>query len=238
MGHPQLAALAQRYFDFHLADNPTSASFYGIAGYDDKLPDPSREGDRVRLGHHAEIRDGLDAIDAASLAGQDRITYSMLARLVADQTAQINAALAEVGLSNTITGPVSMMLSSLPRLSLNSERRSQDYLVRLGALGDYFDAVLERYRQARAEGRHQTRRGVRAVIEQIDDYLGTGLADDPLVSPTPSGVDVEEWKAAAAELVSERVRPALARWRTALETEFLPNSRLDDYVGVCYTPGG
>jgi uncharacterized protein (DUF885 family) len=34
------------------------------------------------------------------------------------------------------------------------------------------------------------------------------------------------------------VRPALARWREALETEFLPDSRLDDYAGVCYTPGG
>jgi uncharacterized protein (DUF885 family) len=238
MGDPRLAALAQRYFDFHLADNPTSASFYGIPGYDDKLPDPSREGDRVRLAHHAEIRAGLDGIDADALAGQDRITYSMLARLVADQTATINAALAEVGLSNTITGPVSTMLSSLPRLSLNSEQRSRDYLVRLGALGEYFDAVLERYRQAAEEGRHQTKRGVRAVIEQIDDYLETELAKDPLLSPTPSGVDVEEWKAAAAELVSERVRPALARWREALETEFLPDSRLDDYVGVCYTPGG
>jgi uncharacterized protein (DUF885 family) len=238
MGDPQLAALAQRYFDFHLADNPTSASFYGIPGFDDRLPDPSREGDRVRLAHHAEIGEGLAAIDAGALEGQDRITHSMLARLTADQTASIEAALGEVGLSNTITGPVSTMLSSLPRMSLNSGQRSRDYLVRLGALGDYFDAVLERYRLAASEGRHQTRRGVLAVVEQIDDYLGTAVADDPLVGLSPTGVDVEEWKAAAAALVSERVRPALSRWREALQAEFLPDSRLDDYVGVCFVPGG
>ncbi|MEU5154888.1 DUF885 domain-containing protein [Glycomyces sp. NPDC021274] len=236
MGDPQLAALAQRYFDFHLADNPTSASFYGIAGYDDKLPDPSREGDRVRLAHHAEIRTGLDGIDADALAGQDRITYSMLARLTADQSAGIEAALGEVGLSNTITGPVSTMLSSLARMSLDSEQRSRDYLVRLGSLGDYFDAVLERYRQAAAEGRHQTRRGVLAVMEQIDDYLATDLAKDPLTAPTPTGVD--GWKDEAAALVAERVRPSLGRWREALETEFLPVSRSDGEVGVCRVPGG
>lgn len=238
MGDPQLAALAQRYFDFHLADNPTSASFYGIPGYDDKLPDPSREGDRVRLAHHAEISAGLDAIDADALEGQDRITYSMLARLTADQSAGIEAALGEVALSNTITGPVSTMLSSLPRMSLNSEQRSRDYLVRLGALGGYFDAVLERYRLAAAEGRHQTRHGVLAVIGQIDDYLGTEVAGDPLVGPSPTGVDVEEWKTEAATLVAERVRPALRRWREALQEEFLPVARGDGQVGVCHVPGG
>ncbi|MEV3934981.1 DUF885 domain-containing protein [Glycomyces sp. NPDC049804] len=238
MSDPSLDALAQRYFDFHLADNPTAASFYGIPGYDDRLPDPSREGDQVRLAHQADIQAGLAAVDAESLTGQDRITYSMLARLTADNTASLQAALGEVGVSNTISGTVSTMLSSLPRMSVDTGQRSRDYLVRLGALGDYFDAVLERYRQAGAEGRTQTRHGVLGVMEQLDDYVATGLDTDPLVSPAPAGVDVAEWKAAAAELVSQRVRPSLARWREALESEFLPVSRLDEYSGVCHVPGG
>ncbi|MCC3762317.1 DUF885 domain-containing protein [Glycomyces sp. TRM65418] len=238
MDDPRLAALAERYFDLHLADNPTSASFYGIPGYDDRLPDPSREGDRIRLAHHAEVRAGLDAIDAGSLHGQDRITYSMLARLVADQTASVHAALSEVGLSNTITGPVSTMLSSLPRVSLDSEQRSRDYLVRLGSLGDYFNAVLERYREAGAQGRHQTRHGVLAAIAQIDDYLATDVATDPLVAPTPTGVDSDAWRAAAQRLVSERVRPSLDRWRAVLEAELLPVARGDAQVGICHVPGG
>jgi uncharacterized protein (DUF885 family) len=238
MGDPRLAALAQRYFDFHLADNPTSASFYGIPGYDDRLPDPSREGDRVRLAHHADIRGGLDTVDAGSLEGQDRITYSMLARLVADQTASLHAALGEAGLSNTITSPVATMLSSLPRVSLDSEQRSRDYLVRLGSLGDYFDAVLDRYRQAGSEGRHQTRHGVLAAMEQIEDYLGTPIETDPLIDLQPSGVDVDSWRAEAGGFVAERVRPALARWRSALEAEFLPVARGDAEVGICHVPGG
>jgi uncharacterized protein (DUF885 family) len=238
MGDPHLNALAQRYFDFQLADNPTSASFYGIPGYDDKLPDPSRKGDRVRLTHHAEISAGLDAIDAAALQGQDRITYSMLGRLLADQTASLHAALGEVGLSNTITSPVSTMLSSLPRVALDTAERSRDYLVRLGSLGDYFDAVLERYREAGTEGRHQTRHGVLAAIGQIDDYLATPLETDPLADLHPSGVDADSWRAEARNLVAERVRPSLARWRTALDTELLPVARDDEHVGICHVPGG
>jgi uncharacterized protein (DUF885 family) len=238
MGDPQLAALAQRYFDFHLADNPTSATFYGIPGHDDRLPDPSREGDRVRLAHHAEVQGGLDTIDAAALEGQDRITRSMLARLLADQTASLHAALGEVGLSNTITSPVSTMLTSLPRVSLDSERRGRDYLVRLGALGDYFDAVLERYRQAGTEGRHQTRHGVLAAIGQIDDYLATAIDADPLADLQPSEVDADAWRAEARGLVAERVRPSLGRWRDVLASELLPAARGDEEVGIGHVPGG
>lgn len=238
MGDARLAALAQRYFDFHLADNPTAASFYGIPGYDDRLPDPSRDGDRVRIAHHAEIRAGLDAIDAGALQGQDRITHSMLARLIADQTAGLHAALGEVGLSNTLTSPVSGMLSALPRVSLDSEQRSRDYLVRLGSLGDYFDTVLERYLQAGSEGRHQTRHGVLAAIEQIDDYLASDLAADPLTALAPTGVDVDAWNGEARSLVAERVRPSLARWRAVLDAELLPVARGDSEVGICHVPGG
>ncbi|MEU6858664.1 DUF885 domain-containing protein [Glycomyces sp. NPDC046736] len=238
MSDPRLAALAQRHFDLHLADNPTSASFYGLPGYDDRLPDPSREGDRVRLEHFAEVREGLEAIEPSGLEGQDRITYSMLARLVADQSAVIESRVSEASLSNTISGPVTSILSSLPRLNLNSGKRSEDYLVRLGALDGYFDALLERYRQAGAEGRHQTRRGVQGVIDQIDDYLATDIEHDVLAAPEPSEVDVEAWKAKARGVVSGQVRPALARWREVLETELLPAARDDEHVGICHVPGG
>ncbi len=181
---------------------------------------------------------GLDAIDAGGLEGQDRITYSMLARLVADQTASINAALGEVGLSNTITGPVSSMLSSLPRVSLDSEQRSRDYLVRLGSLGDYFDAALERYRQAGAEGRHQTRHGVLAVIEQIDDYLATELETDVLAGPTPTDVDVERGRPRPPSWCPSGSGRRCGGGAAALESEFLPVARGDEQVGVCNVPGG
>ncbi|WP_051815397.1 DUF885 domain-containing protein, partial [Glycomyces tenuis] len=46
------------------------------------------------------------------------------------------------------------------------------------------------------------------------------------------------WRASAAELVERRVRPALGRWRTALEEELLPAARPDERVGVCHVPGG
>lgn len=238
MADPSLASIAQRYFDLYLADSPLSASFYGIPGHDDRLPDPSREGTRVRSAHLAETREALEGVDAEALVGQDRITYSMLDRLVRDESGAIEAALHEVGATASIAGPVSRMLSAVPNVSLDSGRRSRDYLVRLGALGDYFDAVLERYRAADGEGRHQTRHGVLAVVAQIDDYLDSPVASDSLLRPEPAEVDADAWRAQAAGLVEERVRPALARLRSGLEAELLPSARSDEEVGVCHVPGG
>lgn len=238
MSDASLASVAQRYFGLRLADNPLAATAYGIAGHDDRLPDPSREGDRERLAHLAETRDALAGIDPALLEGQDRITHSMLDRLVRDETGAITAALHEVGAGASIAGVVSRMLSGVPNVNLDGERRSRDYLARLAGLGDYFDAALERYRAAGSEGRHQTARGVMASIGQLDDYLAGPLDDDPLLRPEPSGVDVRQWREAAAGIVEGRVRPALARWRSAMETELLPSARPDERVGVCHVPEG
>ena len=238
MADSSLASVAQRYFDLQLADDPLSASVFGIAGHDDRLPDPSRAGSRVRAGHLAETRKALAEIDATALTGQDRITYSMLDRLVRDEAGVVEAGLEEVGVSASIAGAVSRMLSQVPNVGLDGEQRSRDYLVRLASLGDYFDAAMERHREAAAEGRHQTRHGVSAALAQIDDYLETPVESDSLLRPEPSGVDADAWRAEAAGLVAERVRPALARWRSALDAELLPAARSDEEVGVCHVPGG
>ncbi|GAB3646804.1 DUF885 domain-containing protein [Glycomyces tarimensis] len=233
-----LDSAAQRYFELQLADNPMAATFYGVAGYDHLLPDPSRDGAQRRLAHLKVTRDALEDIDPASLEGQDRITRAMLDRLVRDETGAIEAALHEVGLTASIAGVVSRMLSGVPNINLDSERRSTDYLARMAGLGAYFDAALERYRIAGREGRHQTRHGVLAAIAQIDDYLAGPVAEDPLLRPEPSGVEAQTWREAAALIVERQVRPALERWRTVLDAELLPAARSDEEVGVCHVPGG
>ncbi|THV43568.1 DUF885 domain-containing protein [Glycomyces buryatensis] len=238
MSDPRLSALAARHFDLYLADSPITATQYGIVGYDDLMPDPSRAGSAQRLEHLTEVGEDLAGIDPEALEGQDRITHSMLSRLVRDESAVIDAALDEVAMSNTIIGTISGLLSTIPRVTLDTGARSRDYLARLGRIEAYLDAVLERHRQAGAEGRHQVRHGVLALIEQIDDYLAGPIEFDPLLGPNPSEVDEEAWRAEATAIVRKQVRPAIERWRTALAEEFLPAARDDDHVGICHVPGG
>ncbi|WP_084963563.1 DUF885 domain-containing protein [Thermoactinospora rubra] len=229
-----LAKIAERYFDRKMAAEPFTATIYGVPGYDDQVGDPSREGDRRRAAELEETGRELAALDPAELIGQDRVTHSMLTRLAGDERAMLEAALAEVGVTAGIAGVHTTVLSLMPSTPLTTPERAADYLTRLRALEGYFDAALERYRQAGRDGRHQVARLVRQAIAQLDGYLASDVDADPLLQPAPD----DAWRAEAAEIVAGRVRPALARWRTAFAEELLPAARDDDHVGIRHVPGG
>jgi uncharacterized protein (DUF885 family) len=72
-------ALADRYWRWSLAENPVSATYAGVPGFDDRLGSVSpealaRQADSLR----AFIAE-LGRIDAASLGGQERVTAEILA---------------------------------------------------------------------------------------------------------------------------------------------------------------
>src|SRR5690606_25211730 len=124
-------------------------------------------------------------------------------------------------------------LSAVPSTSVADPPAAEAYLTRLSRLGGYLDGLAERYRQAAADGRVPTARGIRQAVTQLDGYLATAPGKDPLLRPTPGGgVDVDRWRARAAELVDTVVKPALRRWRAVLVDELLPVARPDEQVGV------
>ncbi|MFI6478857.1 DUF885 domain-containing protein [Nonomuraea sp. NPDC050663] len=234
MTYQDLAKVSERYFEQKMAAEPFTATMFGVPGFDDQVGDPSRAGDERRLAELEETARALSAIDPSGLTGQDRISYSMLGLLIKNERADIAGRTHELAVSAGITGVHTGILSSMPATPLTTPRRAADYLTRLRALEGFFDAVLERYRQAGREGRHQVARSVRQAIEQLDGYLATDVAADPLLQPGPD----DAWRAEAGRIVAEHVRPALARWRTAFAEEFLPVARDDARVGICHVPGG
>lgn len=233
-----LAAIAQQYFDDKVASNPFTASTFGVTGYDHQVPDPSRDADSRRLDQISATRDQLSELDADALVGQDRITFSMLQRLLDDEVAMLGANLGDVAVTASFSGVATRIFSQVPNIGLHSEQRSNDYLQRLSKLPGYFDAYLERYREAAAQGRHQTKRGVETAIAQIEEYLDSDLETDTFLRPEPQDVDVELWRSKAKKIITTEIRPALTRFKEALEAELLPSARGNDQVGISHVPGG
>jgi uncharacterized protein (DUF885 family) len=238
-GRQRLADLSEEYFQATCAARPFRATLYGIAGYEPEVPDPSREGDEQQRRRLAAIETGLAAVDTAQLSGTDRITWAMLARLLRDEQAALQHGLPEVAVSATMMGNLSGVVAAVPAASVATPVAAQGYLTRLGRLGGYFDRLAKRHQQAAADGRFPTARGVRQAVAQVDGYLATPLAQDPLLRPRSGPApDVEQWRAEAAELVRSVVRPALARYRAVLAEELLPVGRPDEQAGICHIPGG
>nr|BFD94993.1 hypothetical protein KitaXyl93_63530 [Kitasatospora sp. Xyl93] len=231
--HAGLAALADEFFAAENTHNPFEATLSGVEGYGHLVPDPSR----AAAHRHREALRGfagrLAAIPLDALAGEDRITHRVLARLIDNGIGGITHGLAEFGVSATIVAPQNEAFTALTMTSVDQEG-ADAFVERLAALPGYFDAVLRRTLAAAAEGRHPLRSGVDAAVAQLDAHLATAPAEDKLLRPLAGRPEFER----AHALVRDAVRPAVARFRAGLAERLAPGARPDDKAGVCHVPGG
>ncbi|WP_188301370.1 DUF885 domain-containing protein [Streptomyces sp. CBMA156] len=231
--HAGLAALADEFFAAENTHNPFEATLSGVEGYAHLVPDPSRA-----AGHrHRDALRGfaarLAAIPVDGLAGEDRTTHRVLARLLDNGIGRLTHGLAEFSVSATIVAPQNEAFSGLAMTPVDQEG-ADSYLARLAALPGYFDAALGTTLEAAAEGRHPLRSGVDAAVAQLDSHLATAPAEDRLLRPLAGRPEFER----ALTVVRDAVRPAVARYRDGLAHQLAPGSRPDDKAGVCHVPGG
>jgi uncharacterized protein (DUF885 family) len=236
--NPVLAELADEYFRAFLVADPVAATLLGIPGFDDKVADPSREASQRHAETLRDLEVRLAALDVNELNRVDQTTRSILAFRLRCEQDVLAAGLAEVAVTASVAGRLSMTLSEVPQVSLSDADRAESYLRRLAGLGGHFDALGRRYLQAKADGRFPTASGVQQAIQQLDDYVKSDFGQDPLLRPTPIVGDIDQWRARAERLVLEVIRPALRRLRTTLAEDLAPVGRDDDHVGVCNVPGG
>jgi uncharacterized protein (DUF885 family) len=222
-----LGRLGDEYFRLHFAGDPFQAGVFGVPGYEAEVPDPSRAAAARQQGELARLAVELATVDRDALDQEDRISHAVLSRLLRDEQQTLRGGVAEVAVTASIAGPLAQVVSTVPAGTGSEEA----YLARLEKLGGFFDRHVERYRQAAADGRFPTELGVRQAIAQVDAYLATPIARDPLLRPDGEGARV-------AEIIASEVRPALMRFRTALAEHLLPVGRAGKRVGLCHVPGG
>jgi uncharacterized protein (DUF885 family) len=234
-----VARLGARYHEVRYAADPIAATVDGVAGYDDRLPDPSRAADEPVLQDLDAIATELAQLDPARLDGEDFLSHQTLDWLLRAAVTARRHALSEVAVSASVAGIFPALVSVIPSASVATPSAAQAYLDRLAKVGEFFDRLGARQREAGRAGRTPTALGVRQSIAQLDGYLARPLTDDPFLSPQPGdGVDAQRWRTRAGELVAEVVRPSIERYRETLRTDLLPIGRGDDQVGVVHLPGG
>jgi uncharacterized protein (DUF885 family) len=236
----ELARLSEEFFQVKHAADPFSATLLGAPGFDGLVPDPSRKGAKATAGKLADIERRLSDIATAGLNQADRVNHAVLGRLAWATRSDLEHALWESTASaDGYSSPQAMMFMSVPATSITDAAATEAYLERLSGLPAFLDAVTDRYREAKADGRLPTRIGVGQAIDQLTGHLALSLEDDTLLSPRlPQDVDAVQVRARAAEIVADRVRPALRRLLAGLRDELLPVARPDDEVGIRFVPGG
>ncbi|GII67421.1 hypothetical protein Skr01_75060 [Sphaerisporangium krabiense] len=236
----RLARLGEEFYEVKHTADPFGATLLGVAGFDGLVPDVSRDGSRAAAAKFAGLERRLAEIDPAGLNEADRIDHAVLGRLAWSMRADLEHALWETTPSASIgSAPQAIMFMAVPAMSLTGAPAVDAYLRRLTALPSFLDALLDRFRAAKADGRLPARVGVAQAVDQLTGHLGLSLEDDTLLGPRlPADVDAGRVRARAAEIVKESVRPALRRLLAGLEEELLPVARPDDRVGARFVPGG
>jgi len=232
----QLAELADEYFALFTEAAPVAATMYGIPGHDDAVPDVSESAQADIARRMANIRDRTDALDADQLTDTERTTRALLRH---ECQAMINAHTSHelewaIG---RYAGPISMVLSAVPKVLLTDDARAADYYHRCAKLPAYLEQWVDRLRDGRAQGFVPNRRSVELALGQLDGYLASSPGDDPLLAPCQPAEHARV-RAKLTTLVAERMRPAMARIRQLIHDELLPAARPDTRCGVMHLPNG
>lgn len=123
--------LADRFHQRWLAENPFSASMYGIPGYDDLMPDESEEGERAWRAEVEGFLTEADAIDPDALTPADVVTLDCTREMATQELTMIDMAQAE----HTVTamqyaGPA-VLMAVAARTVLLDAAAAEAYLTRL-----------------------------------------------------------------------------------------------------------
>jgi uncharacterized protein (DUF885 family) len=224
------AALLSTVFD---AD-PLSGSMYGFPGYDDRLPDLSADAeDQVATALESIAQQAEDSEDQG-LAETEHQTLDFVRVLARGMAGAARVPLTEFTICDTFVAPVPGVLTTLPKLPLDTDERRQGYLDRLRGLPALLATAGERHTSGARAGRTPVTRLVESAITQLD-FL---IADADLGGVARADIEDDQFRQSVAEAMNEDVRPALAAYRDLLRADILPTARDDDHPGICFLPEG
>jgi uncharacterized protein (DUF885 family) len=213
--------------------DPLSGSLYGFPGYDALLPDFSEDAEAAHAQTLASIATRAEQASESGLEETERQTLDFVRCFARGLAGAAAVPLVEFTISDTFAAPVGSVLSSLPKLPVDSDERREGYLTRLRGLPDMLTTVAARHEEGARHGRTAVARLVDAAIAQLDLML-----DDPTVGAmvrTDAGSDFAD---AVTVAIDDHARPALLAYRDALRTSVLPVARDDEHPGICYLPDG
>jgi uncharacterized protein (DUF885 family) len=225
--------LADELLQTVLAADPLEGSLFGFPGYDELLPDFGREAEQEHARALESIATRAEEVPEDGLTETELQTLDFVRCLARGMAGAATVPIIEFTISDTFAAPVGNVLSTLPKVLVDTNERRQGYLTRLRGLPGMLSTVAERHVDGAREGRTAVRRLVEAAIAQLDLMIA-----DPTMGAMVRTDDDAAFADAVSAAIDDHARPALVGYRNALSTTVLPYSRDDDHPGLCHLPDG
>jgi uncharacterized protein (DUF885 family) len=220
-----IEGLAEEYLRVRSETAPLWATFLGVDGYDDRLPDASAEGEAATAARLRDLAARAEKVGVDGLSDTDRVSRAVLVHEARGLAAELEDGHTEFAFFGPFA-PLSQLFTVAPMTA-----RASDGLARLRALPEFLGQLGDRARQGAAGGRGAQVQGLRKVIDQLSSYLALPLDHDPLLQSAAS-TDT------ARELVTRSVRPAMSDLLDVLRGPVSDGARGDDRPGLLHIPDG
>lgn len=231
----QLDALADRFVSQALAYDPTLAYEAGLpTTVHDRFADRTPAGLAAFDREEREDLSALRRLDASSLPAASMATYANL-REKLESDLQLRVCRAELWNVNHFDGWQSELADVADAQPMGTADERAQALRRWASLPAYIDVEIANLRRGLAQGYSAPKSVVRRVIKQMDGLVAGAPEASPFFSPAARSNDAA-FKAAFRKLITDRIDPALRRYRDFLSTTYLPKAR--EGVAISDLPNG
>ena len=240
MTNSDLQQLSKDFFQNSLDSSPTSAIMRGHKHYFDQIEELNEETFEKETKAVNDFISRLESIDTESLSNREKVTHGMLEFALSSNKDSLMDRSWEFGAG--VSGFTGFLIDYNQQMFVPDSESADMLLKRLELYKRLYTQIAEVQKIGLKNNRVATERNLLRTIDQLENYLGSSLEEDPLLlvnfSPEISESFISDWKEKAKKIIDLNIRPTVLAYLEQLKSDHIPKGRPDEHSGIMWIDGG
>ena len=240
MTNSDLQQLSSDFFQNSLDSSPTSAIMRGHKQYFDQIEELNEETFEKETKAVNDFISRLESIDSESLSNREKVTHGMLEFALSSNKDSLMDRSWEFGAG--VSGFTGFLIDYNQQMFVPDSESADMLLKRLELYKRLFTQIADVQMVGLKSNRVATERNLLRTIDQLENYLGSSLEEDPLLlvnfSPEISESFISDWREKAKKIIDLNIRPTVLAYLEQLKSDHIPKGRSDEHSGIMWIDGG
>ena len=240
MTNSDLQQLSSDFFQNSLDSSPTSAIMRGHKKYFDQIEELNEETFEKETKAVNDFISRLESIDSESLSNREKVTHGMLEFALSSNKDSLMDRSWEFGAG--VSGFTGFLIDYNQQMFVPDSESADMLLKRLELYKRLFTQIADVQMNGLKNNRVATERNLLRTIDQLENYLGSSLEEDPLLlvnfSPEISESFISDWREKAKKIIDLNIRPTVLAYLEQLKSDHIPKGRSDEHSGIMWIDGG
>ena len=240
MTNSDLQQLSNDFFQDSLDSSPTSAILRGHKQYFDQIEELDEETFEKETKAVNDFISRLESIDSESLSNREKVTHGMLEFALSSDKDSLQDRSWEYGAG--VSGFTGFLIDYNQQMFVPDSESADMLLKRLELYKRLFTQIADVQMIGLKNNRVATERNLLRTIDQLENYLGSSLEEDPLLlvnfSPEISESLISDWREKAKKIIDSNIRPTVLAYLEQLKSDHIPKGRSDEHSGIMWIDGG